>query len=312
MDPKTTYLDQSARANDSFLHSFEIASGTVPGRRHTGSGNLLGGKNNQDAFGHRFTDDLLILTVHDGCGSTPYAEFGARLAANMLPVAIQETLRCYGEEKIGSQIFWMQVQRIMLGRIATIASLCTDQFDYVGQSEFARAHLLFTVLGAVVTPQSTVVFGIGDGVYGINGNITQIGPFPENAPDYLARTLMIPVEAPHFVVHTQLKTSKLETLLIGTDGVQDLIASANKRIPGKSRTVGNPTELFEQDCLFSSTGKAQHDSLTGWLRQINSEVTRLDEDDERNPLIKRVEGLLPDDTTLMLLRKSTLRKGDLP
>ena len=326
---------------------FELAAGSVPGRRHTGCGNLLGGKNNQDAIGFYTNDDCIIATVHDGCGSTPYAEFGARLSANIVPLAILEAMRAHGIKNIGQQQFWCDVRRTALKRMMLVAELCCpdnviernaepcrdsarkgDPQDaqvlpnheaqascLPAKGEFARTHLLSTILGVVISQEASVVFGIGDGVFAINGKITSIGPFQDNAPDYLCRSLISPVEAPEFVLHAKIRTDKLQSIILGTDGVQDLIAAEEKRIPGKLRTVGSIRDLMQQDFLYSSLtsdGAYSHgrqlDSLTGWLRQVNSEVTKISHDDENNAVIKREEGLLPDDTSLLILRRTPFHR----
>lgn len=298
-----------AEPSDLLCSQFDMAGGSVPGRRHIGCGNLLAGKNNQDAIGFYACDDMLVITVHDGCGSTPYSEFGARLAANIIPAAIREAAGKDRHEQIDKQAFWQQVQQIALSRFAAIASLCcSNQMSLNSESNFARQHLLFTILGALITKDLTVVFGMGDGVFAINGKATTIGPFPDNAPDYLCKPLISTADAPDFVLHARIRTEKLESLILGTDGVQDLISSASKRIPGKSRSVGTITDLLKQDFLFSNFSEdgiesAPLDSLTGWLRQINSEVTKQCLDEEGSPIIKREEGLLPDDTTIVALRR---------
>ncbi len=294
---------------------FELAAGSVPGRRHLGSGNLLSGKNNQDAMGFLAKQECIILTVHDGCGSTPHSEFGARIGATLLPIVIAEELRNHGAPKVECKSFWESVKVKMLERIESIISLCCPgEMGSEARSNFARNHFLFTALGALLTEELTIVFGIGDGAFAINGKLTTIGPFPDNAPDYLCRSLVSRAEAPDFVVHARIRTELLETLVIGTDGMQDLVNAATKRIPGKARIVGDLDQLFLQEFLFSSfesdtvNDSVPLDSLTGWLRQINSEVTKLSFDEDQNPIIKRDEGLLPDDTTLMALKRSRAPK----
>lgn len=286
---------------------FELAAGSVPGRRHVGSGNLLVGRNNQDSLSVTQGDDYLIATVHDGCGSCPSSEFGARLAAHVVPKAIAECLRTLPNERIHSAYFWLQVKRLSLGRMAAVAALCSQSSDSSEQSRFAKDHLLFTTLGALITKENTVIFGIGDGAYGINGTQTILGPYPDNAPDYLCKTLVNTTNAAEFTIHECMPTKDLQQLWLATDGIQDLIYAAAKNIPGKSRPVGTLVDLLRQDFLFSELASEnpspQLDSLTGWLRQINSESTKIVQDEYSNAILKREEGHLPDDTTLIALRR---------
>lgn len=296
------------------LCQFELAAGSVPGRRHLGSGNLLSGKNNQDAMGFLANEQCIIACVHDGCGSTQHPELGARIGAKLLPIIVAEEIRAKGSDKVECTSFWQSVKLQMLKRIESIIELCCPEKGSETRCNFAKAHFLFTILGAVLTEKSAVIFGIGDGAFAINGKLTIIGPFPDNAPDYLCRSFVSRVEAPDFVLHAKLRTDLLDTLVIGTDGMQDLVNAAHKRIPGKARIVGEINQLFHQEFLFSSCDPDQSnestplDSLTGWLRQINSEVTKLSFDEDQNPVIKREEGLLPDDTTLLALKRSQRSK----
>ena len=57
---------------------FEITGGSVAGARHAKTG-----KNNQDAFIWRQTDDLVIAIVADGCGSGRFSEIGAQIGARL-------------------------------------------------------------------------------------------------------------------------------------------------------------------------------------------------------------------------------------
>jgi hypothetical protein len=166
-----------------------------------------------------------------------------------------------------------------------------------------QQQLLFTLLGAIVTPQDTVVFGLGDGVYALNGQAQVLGPYPHNAPPYLAYHLL-PSETlgfapPPLQVHCQQSTQAVETLLLGSDGVLDLMAAAAAALPGKTEPVGDLSQ-FWQDPYFQNP-----DRVRRRLAQLNREVVQPDW--ERRHLIKQ-PGLLPDDTTLVCLRRRPTRE----
>jgi hypothetical protein len=86
-----------------------------------------------------------------------------------------------------------------------------------GMGEGALAEcLLFTVVGAAVGPGGGCLLSIGDGVAAWNGEVLRMGPFPENAPPYLAYALADP--ALGFEAH---RSGPVEHLLVGTDGLAD-------------------------------------------------------------------------------------------
>ncbi len=292
----------------SLIDTFYVAAGTVTGRRHIGSGNLLSAKNNQDAYSCTAIEDAIVLSVHDGCGSTAHSEFGARYAAAITPIVLCAVL---GRSSNQFDSEWFeQLKAEYLMRLELLATACLPMPNLREEQsflDFVRSHLLFTILAAVVTPKRTVIFGIGDGVYYLNGKIRKIGPFVENAPDYLSKALLHPKLAPAFSVFEIIDTDDIETLALGTDGVIDLLDIAGKKIPGKSRLVASLPEVFEESCLFSAANSnrfAEFESLTGWLRLVNSEVVKLARDENGDAILRREEGLLPDDTTLLALRRN--------
>ena len=125
--------------------------------------------------------------------------------------------------------------------------------------------------------------------------MTQIGPFPNNAPPYLAYSLCGYPEWGHLQMHYQLPTQEVESILIGTDGVSDLIESQGSYLPGKPEKVGAITQFWQEDRYFKNL-----DMIRRRLSLINREVTKPDWQSQR--LVKEV-GLLPDDTTLIAIRR---------
>lgn len=306
----------------SVLDRFHVAAGTITGRRHLGSGNLLSGGANQDAFSCSQVDQCILLSIHDGCGSAPFSQFGARFASLISPAAVAKAINQYGFAQAAQPEFWQLVEREYIERLALLAALSTQELDLgkdllsaksieescssCDYSEFVKTHLLFTILGALITPKMLVVFGMGDGVFSINGSMQTIGPFPDNAPDYLSKALIDEDYQGTISVHESMSIHELDSLVLGTDGLSDLVRHSDSFIPGKSRRVGALKQIFAQPALFNSIrtfAGDKYESLTGWLRLVNSEVVRLSHDDEGLASIRREEGLLPDDTTLLALRR---------
>ncbi len=166
------------------------AAGSVIGREHQRLN-----KNNQDAFCVRATDDYVIGVIADGCGSCAHSEVGAwlgvELVAGAIAEALPQSLTSKQIEEIGKTVLIQLPHKL-------------NPYDYY----------LFTILGFIITPEETTLFGCGDGMMVINGELTQ-WHFANNAPPYL----IYPDEK--LKILAQLKTADLQSLFIGTDGVED-------------------------------------------------------------------------------------------
>jgi len=269
---------------------FELAAGSIAGRHHQ-----LVGKNNQDAFYTVRTDSETIAVVCDGCSSGMHSEIGAKLGTRWVADAIAQTLcRVPESQLLLNDNFWQNVQQQVLVKLQALAQDmggCTFQL--------VQDYFLFTIVGALVTPAGAAVFSLGDGVMAINGQIFHSGPFPNNAPPYLAYQLLdrslAGVKSFQVQVHQQLPVEKVETILIGTDGVVDLMTLSDRRLPGKSETVGPIEQFWQEDCYFRNS-----DAVRRRLALINRELTRPDWQERR---IVKQSGLLRDDTTLVAIRR---------
>jgi hypothetical protein len=83
--------------------------------------------------------------------------------------------------------------------------------------------------------------------------------------------------------------------MIGTDGVSDLIEVAQRPLPGRTEPVG-PIEQF-----WSKTALASGVWIQQRLDAINHQTAR---PDPENGGIRHDLGLLPDDTTIIALRRT--------
>ena len=273
-------------------NTFEIAGGTVKGKIHK-----LDGKNNQDAYSFYTDEDVVIGLVADGCGSGANSEVGARLAVRM----IGEMLRAYA--KTGGLFYPDCMEEIRLGFIEKLKSLAQG----MGGS-FSRVvvdYFLFTLVGFLVTKERTAVFSLGDGVQMINGEIRMLGPFPGNAPPYIAygiTSTSLGQDNPEllkFKIDYLVNTEDVECLLVGTDGVNDLIRSSKKKMPNKETPVGDLSQFWSDDIYFRNQDKVRRQ-----LSMINADSFKY----LRNRAgaiveVKKENGLLPDDTTLIVARR---------
>jgi len=288
-----------ARAKRLMDDIYQIAAGTVPGRRHVGSGNLLIGKNNQDAYATAIDARCLVACVFDGCSSAEHSEVGAKIAASLVPELIRKAAQQvdYERAELIRDSFWQDIKAEALRRIRNCAAEMAPK-DVLDKT-IAR-YFLFTIVGVLITRNSTVFFSVGDGVLFTNGSKHILGPFADNAPPYLCYELIENLERPavQFVLH-ELRNDAANEILIATDGLLQLIDNEHRLVPGKTHAVGALSDICQSDRFFQDV---PCESLTPWLRQVNSEVVRLSNNNDE-PRLQRCYGLLSDDTTIVAIRR---------
>ena len=278
---------------------FQIAGGSVPGTEHTKPGQP-GWTNNQDAFHWRRTDNCLVAVVCDGCGSGAHSEVGAQVSARLVVQFVAEAGERYVEQAFlqsdkEARIDWERVKILVLSQIAVLASSMGESF-----SKTINDYFLFTIVGALVTPWETFLFSLGDGVFVVNGEMFQLGPFPNNTPPYLAYNLTgssLTANQPELLkiqVNQVIPTSELEDLLLGCDGVLDLIGLSDKKLPQRDNIIGDIGQFWSDDHYFTNS-----DAIRRRLALINKESAEV----VGATKARVVGGLLPDDTTLIVIRR---------
>ena len=173
-----------------------MAAGSATGRRHA-----LAERPNQDAFALRTGPWGAAAVVCDGCGSEPKSGFGAVLGAALAAGAVERRLGAGGPldvEALASDI---------LGGILRVS---------LTAGLGLREHFLFTVVGAAFAGERATVFACGDGVAAVDGAVTRLGPYPGNAPPYLAYAL----EGAEVSLKV-LYDGPARSVLVGTDGAAD-------------------------------------------------------------------------------------------
>jgi hypothetical protein len=258
---------------------FELAAATVMGREHARAG-----RNNQDAFWARATEHGLAAVVTDGCGSGAQSELGAQLGARRV---VEGALSLLGQQvPVDSPEF---LQRLGADVLCFLQAISGE----LGERAIGEA-LLFTIVGAVVTPEHCLVFSAGDGLWALNGDVQRLGPFPGNAPPYLSYGLLKP-GAVALKTNALRPTAEVDSLLLGTDGAADLAGLAEARVPESAEPVGPLSQFWSEDRYFRNA-----DALRRRLSLLNREAVRADFPARR---LERVPGLLTDDTTLVVLRR---------
>lgn len=266
--------------------NFEIAAGTIMGRDH-----VIAGRNNQDAYYIYESDRCIIALVADGCSEGKHSEVGAQLGVRLFAQAI---LRNYQEKN-----FWEKVQQDVLTNIRQSAQAMGRNLVKV-----INDYFLFTVVGIFLNDYGVQFFSIGDGIFFVNDEMIRLGPFPDNAPPYLCYELIgtsLSYSHPELLkiqLHKEIPASNFVSCLIGTDGVVDLAAVAKRNIPGKQELVGPVNQFWTEERYFTNS-----DMVRRRLSLINRESIK---PDWENKLMLRESGLLPDDTTLITIRRKIL------
>ncbi len=280
-------------------HQFEFAAGTIVGRDHVGHDGFVRGCNNHDGTGLLVTDSTLIAVVSDGCGSRPHSEVGAKLTVRLLQSIIRSLLdeRSLSGDPEAQAAFWERVMRQYTARIANLA------YDMAGGGSFSEVigdYFLCTALVALITPEVTQVVSVGDGVYAVNGEFSELTPDEGNEPRYPAYRLLprklLSEEDLSFRVNCTMETSQLQSLLIGTDGLSALIRAAgeSRTLPGRETPLGGLSQFWENDRYFRNP-----DAVRRQLALANSEVKRLNTEGA----FEFFPGLLKDDTSLVVIRR---------
>lgn len=274
---------------------YDVACGSVVGSDHIASGKCLIGQNNQDAMVVHRGEDVITAFICDGCGSGRHSEVGAWLAANILTQKVVEAYDVRGVSDIEATL--ERIRKDTLAQIRMLANSLGGRFRHV-----IHDYFLFTAVGLIITHRDIHIATIGDGFYATynsdQGFITnQIGPFPNNQPPYMSYDLVdtdIDPDLIKFDVRT-FNPLACPAVMIGSDGVVDLLNAAASLIPGTTEEVGGLQQFLTNDLYFMNS-----DAISRRLRRCNSEVNRLDHQSGR---IKTHRRLLPDDTTLVCMRR---------
>ena len=190
--------------------NFHVAAGSVVGAHHRATW-----RNNQDGFAVVQLDDVISACVCDGCGSSPHSEVGAKLAAEFI-----------------ARVFAHAPHRAGLGdTVALTAHTLTHRvadtvLPFDDYPAIVRDYFLFTILGFVITPTYTILYGCGDGVFLFNDKRVQLAS-KDNSPDYITYNLIRHVlqrdPGPlDITVHRTIPSVDLKHIVIATDGAAAL------------------------------------------------------------------------------------------
>lgn len=258
--------------------NFAVAGGSVIGRNH-----LLMGKNNQDAYEYFSNDDLTLAVVCDGCGSCPHSEVGAKWGAKLWIKAVLNYCQTNPNQPIDEKAI---KDSILEELNKAVISLAVNQ----ALNTIIRDYFLFTLIGVVITPKFTTIMILGDGVISVNGKLTVLPEFPNNAPPYLAYQLLNSQDSLNFIIYEQILTKDVHCLLIGTDGVKDLL-----NLERLDLKITDIDQFCQNDSYFKNP-----DLIRRHLCLMNREKVV---PNWQTHAVKKEIGLLSDDTTLIAIKR---------
>jgi hypothetical protein len=272
--------------NTSQLLPFDSAGGSVGGRTHG-----FAGRNNQDSFVSLHRATHWIGVVCDGCSAAPRSEVGAQLGTHWVAEAISRRITL-GQKFDEANLVRQSLAEVIVRLRRLAASLG------IAPTEAVRDYLLFTVVAAIVTTTRACVFAVGDGLVAVNGSVRRLGPYPGNQPPYLGYAAADPAasECAWSVCHSG-RTADLESLLIGTDGLADFADAREKRLPGRLEQVGPLSQFWSDDRYFANPHAIRRRLTVAARDHVRPDVA--------TGAFARETGLLPDDTTLVVLRRRT-------
>ncbi len=192
------------------MQDWQIVSGSAIGNSH-----LATGRNSQDAVATATLDYALIGFLADGCSASLHSEVFAKLAVEFLTRRTRKLLHFVKRSILPTVLF-----RDLINFLD--ASLSAQGLnDDISRQNFLETYCLFTVMGIIITPKTSLLLTCGDGVVIIND--AEISLDQNNTPTYPAYALhqtvidKFPEAVPHGFTVWELKTNSLNRLGITSD-----------------------------------------------------------------------------------------------
>lgn len=272
------------------MDTFESAAGSVSGTKHAAAG-----RNNQDAWHVVRNERATIAIVCDGCSSGTSSEVGAHCGARLVAESLCRAVALHGPD-VPAATLLEYVRKDVLSALSGLLRRMGERTPAIIEQYF-----LFTIVGVAILSSRTFIFALGDGIVAVNGEVINLGSFPNNEPPYIVYGIVetslkkTSPELLRFRIVHELPTEAVQSILIGTDGVRDLIARADRLMPGRDEIVGPLSQFWTEDRYFRN-----RDMVRRRLFLLNRTTTSID---WQTQSVSKADGLLEDDTTLVVLRR---------
>ncbi len=235
-----------------FLKSFAIADWKACSLPIQFGGATQAGRrtdhNNQDAIGFWARDTCFVGVTCDGCGSSKFGstntEVGARLTAAIVAPVVGGYCLQFGVAGLPENL--EAIEREILNRLVAVA-------DAIGGERQVVVHslLMTTVLCLAMDREKYCIFGCGDGAYIVDGKMTSL---KDEEGKYLAEAILAKTcdtstdcSAGALRVHVIAKSQEIQSLVIATDGLEEVASRFQKEFDNFLALPGKPAEPSHWD-----------------------------------------------------------------
>ncbi len=222
-----------------------VLTASVPGRAHRRLG-----RGGQDVTAMVDDGACVAVCVADGCSAGARSEVGAGVGARFVAADAARRVR-EGATLAALPALVMGALVHELRRLTR--ALAVDEGDVAAVVE---EHLLFTVVAAVATGDSAVVFGAGDGLVSVDGRVIVLDEGP--APDYPAYALF----DGRLRAHVHHVGSFSSSLAVCSDGAGELIA-ARDAVLADGTALGGLAE-FERGARYLHNKSLAQKRMNAW------------------------------------------------
>ena len=185
------------------------------------------GINNQDAVAIATGRKYIAGVVCDGCAGTTNANYNSasfnEVGANILATIIINAIRDKASDAGSPDELLSMIDRYTRKRLLNvIKTLLSYKNSTKSGIEYITYNMLSaTIVSAVITEKFFVIFSFGDGICGLNSEISDLDRF---SGEYYSSTLFRPGSRRHcFNVFAQGSTEEISNAVIGTDGMMDFL-----------------------------------------------------------------------------------------
>jgi serine/threonine protein phosphatase PrpC len=190
------------------LKSVRARAGQIIGRSH-----MTRQANCQDSLALAQPESAIVGVVCDGCGEGQHSEVGSTLAAKYI---VTQALQLLDDKCDLAEIPSILYMRI-LDYLEDLISLSLP----VNRLQFVQHHLLFTIVGVILTNDGGTLFSSGDGLIAVDDKVNSINQ--NNKPAYIAYHLIREnVVSTSVIQHgfTVQKINDWQRIVIATDGFE--------------------------------------------------------------------------------------------
>jgi|GEM_PF-6399169 len=180
--------------------------------------------NNQDAYAIVTGPDCFVGVVCDGCSTAPagyqsHNEVGAKILSKIVSQFVGDTV-----SKTSVESFLTSFPKHRK-EIIRLLSNAVDAICPLGDRDlFIKCYMMSTVLVVATDGEEFCIFGCGDGLFFLDGNMTDL---EDESGRYLSSALVegsseATTKESHFKVHKSGLLENIRSIMIASDGVADI------------------------------------------------------------------------------------------